>query len=260
MPRFEELVAPSHWRTVDFIADLHLHSGDAATSAAWQCYLHTTPADAVFILGDLFEVWVGDDALAEPDSFEAHCATVLQAAAQHRAVFFMAGNRDFLLGAAFAQQCGIHILTDPTVLQWGVQRLLLSHGDALCLDDVEYQRFRVVARSAPWQQQFLAQPLAQRRVQGRHIRQESEARKQSGAFYADVDSATAIAWLEAATANTLIHGHTHRPAEHVLAPHLSRMVLSDWDLAAQPARAQVLRLDAQGLDRISLIHAQPGGI
>ena len=253
VPQFEELFAPSHWHTVDFLADLHLHPGDLATWAAWQRYLDTTPADAVFMLGDLFEVWVGDDALAEPDSFEAQGAAVLHAAAQRRALFFMAGNRDFLLGSAFAQQCGLHILSDPTVLQWQQQRLLLSHGDALCLDDVAYQRFRAVARNRAWQQQFLAQPLAERRAQARHLRQESEAHKQSGTFYADVDAAAAIVWLEAAKAHTLIHGHTHRPAEHALAPHLSRIVLSDWDLAAQPARAQVLRLDAHGLHRIALV-------
>jgi len=252
VPRFEEFVAPSHWRTVDFIADLHLDPGEPLTWAAWQHYLHTTPADAVVMLGDLFEVWVGDDALAEPGSFESQCATVLKAAAQHRALFFMAGNRDFLVGAAFAQQCGVRILADPTVLQWQQQRLLLSHGDALCLDDVAYQRFRAVARSTAWQQQFLAQPLAERRAQARQLRQESEAHKQSGAFYADVDAPTASAWLQAAQASILIHGHTHRPADHALASHLSRIVLSDWDLAAQPARAQVLRWDAHGLHRVSL--------
>jgi UDP-2,3-diacylglucosamine hydrolase len=142
VPRFEELLAPSHWRTVDFISDLHLHQGDAATVATWQRYLHSTPADAVFMLGDMFEVWVGDDALAEPGSFEAQCAAVLQSAAQQRALFFMVGNRDFLIGSAFARRSSTRLVADPTVLQWAGQRWLLSHGDALCLEDVDYQRFR----------------------------------------------------------------------------------------------------------------------
>jgi UDP-2,3-diacylglucosamine hydrolase len=218
VPRFEELVAPSHWRTVDFLSDLHLQASEPDTLAAWHHYLQTTPADALFILGDLFEVWVGDDALDDPGSFESQACALLQAASRQRALFFLHGNRDFLIGPGFAQHTGATLLHDPTVLVWQGQRLLLSHGDALCLDDVDYQRFRVQARSVQWQEHFLAQPLAQRRAQARGIRAESEARKQSGAVYADVDGPAAIAWLQAARATTLVHGHTHRPAEHALAP------------------------------------------
>ena len=253
VPRFEELAAPSHWRTVDFISDLHLQAVEPATEAAWRHYLQTTPADALFILGDLFEVWVGDDALLEPGSFEAQACTALQEASRRLPVFFMHGNRDFLAGPAFLRHCGITGLQDPTVLCFGGQRAVLSHGDLLCLGDVDYQRFRVQARSAEWQAHFLAQPLAQRRQQARGIRQQSEARKQSGVPYADVDGPTAIAWLQAAHATTLIHGHTHRPAEHALAPGLDRVVLSDWDAAARPPRADVLRLTAAGLERIAIV-------
>ena len=252
VPRFEELIAPSHWRTVDFISDLHLQAGEPATVAAFEQYLENTTADAVFILGDLFEVWVGDDALLEAGSFERTACAALQAAAQRRAVYFMHGNRDFLAGAAFLQHCGITGLPDPTVLVFGGQRYVLSHGDLLCLQDVEYQQFRVQARSAPWQQQFLAQALATRRAQARGIRQESEARKQSGAVYADVDGPAAAAWLLAAGARTLIHGHTHRPADHALAPGLQRVVLSDWDAAALPPRLETLRLSGAGLERLPL--------
>lgn len=253
VPRFEELAAPSHWRTVEFISDLHLQASEPATVAAWQHYLQTTQADALFILGDLFEVWVGDDALLEPGSFEAQGCAALQAAARRLPVYFMHGNRDFLAGAAFLAYCGITGLSDPTVLGFGDQRFLLSHGDLLCLDDVDYQRFRVQARSEAWQTQFLSQPLTTRRAQARGIRQESEARKQSGATYADVDGPAAIAWLQAAQAHTLIHGHTHRPANHALAPGLQRVVLSDWDAAALPARAETLRLSRAGLERIPLV-------
>ncbi len=252
VPRFEELLAPAHWRTVDFISDLHLQAAEPATVAAWRHYLHTTTADALFILGDLFEVWVGDDALTEPDSFEAEGCAPLRAVAQRMPVYFMHGNRDFLAGPAFLARCGITGLADPTVLVFGNQRLVLSHGDLLCLDDMDYQRFRVEARSSAWQQRFLAQSLAQRRQQARGIRQESEARKQSGASYADVDGPAAIAWLQAAQASTLIHGHTHRPADHHLSPDLQRVVLSDWDAAAHPPRAEVLRMTTAGLERIAI--------
>jgi UDP-2,3-diacylglucosamine hydrolase len=253
VPRFEELVAPSHWRTVDFLSDLHLQASEPDTLAAWHHYLQTTPADALFILGDLFEVWVGDDALDDPGSFESQACALLLAASRQRALFFLHGNRDFLIGPGFARHTGATLLHDPTVLVWQGQRLLLSHGDALCLDDVDYQRFRVQARSVQWQEHFLAQPLAQRRAQARGIRAESEARKQSGAVYADVDGPAAIAWLQAARATTLVHGHTHRPAEHPLAPDVRRVVLSDWDAAAQPPRADVLRLTPQGLERIAIV-------
>jgi len=253
VPRFEELAAPSHWRTVDFISDLHLQASEPATVAAFTHYLATTDADALFILGDLFEVWVGDDAIQEPGSFEAEACAALLATAQRLPVYFMHGNRDFLAGEDFLTHCGITGLVDPTVLTFGGQRYVLSHGDLLCLDDVDYQRFRVQARGADWQQRFLSQPLAARRAQARGIRQESEARKQSGMPYADVDGPAAVQWLQAVQARTLIHGHTHRPADHALVPGLQRVVLSDWDAAARPPRAEVLRLSiAQGLERIAI--------
>lgn len=252
VPRFEELIAPSGWRTVEFISDLHLQASEPATVAAFRRYLQTTTADALFILGDLFEVWVGDDAMDEPGSLEAEGCAALHAASQRLPLFFMHGNRDFLAGPAFLKRTGMAGLADPTVLVFGGQRIVLSHGDLLCLDDVDYQRFRLQARSSAWQQAFLAQPLATRRAQARGIRQESENKKQSGAIYADLDTPATIAWLQAAGAGTLVHGHTHRPALHALAPGLNRMVLSDWDAAALPPRLETLRLSVAGLERIAL--------
>lgn len=252
VPRFEELIAPSHWRTVDFISDLHLQASEPATVAAFRHYLQTTPADALFILGDLFEVWVGDDAMDEPGSFEAEGCAALSAASKRLPLYSMHGNRDFLAGPAFLQRTGMVGLADPTVLLFGGQRTVLSHGDLLCLADVDYQRFRVQARSSAWQQAFLAQPLATRRAQARGIRQESEAKKQSGTIYADLDGAATIAWLQAAGASTLVHGHTHRPAQHTLAPGLTRVVLSDWDATALPPRLETLRLSNAGLERLTL--------
>lgn len=242
------LTAPSTWRHIDIISDLHLQPGEPATLALWQHALQTSDADALFILGDLFEVWVGDDVLTPsalpnaPPLFEALCAQTLHATSQRLPVFFMHGNRDFLLGDQAAQACGMTLLSDPTVLVFGAQRWLLSHGDALCLDDTEYMQFRTQVRSAQWQQQFLQQPLPERLALARALRASSEARKQSGAAYADVDTPAALAWLDHAQADTLIHGHTHHPKDHPLAPQRQRVVLSDWDASAVPARAEVLRL------------------
>jgi len=258
-PRIAELTAPANWRVVDFISDLHLQACEPQTVQAWEHYMTHTRADAVFILGDLFEVWIGDDVLAgsEDDAqaarFELHCSRVLQKAGERCAVFFMHGNRDFLFGDAGARACGLRLLADPTAFGFGGQRWLLSHGDALCLDDTDYLQFRAEVRRPGWQQAFLARPLAERRAIAQGLRQESEARKRSDASYADVDTAEAIRWLQSAGAPELIHGHTHKPADHDLGLGLRRRVLSDWDGAASPARAQVLRLSLQSANSPVLV-------
>jgi UDP-2,3-diacylglucosamine hydrolase len=257
------LQAPAHWRLVDFISDLHLQPSEPATVQAWERYMAHTQADAVFILGDLFEVWIGDDVIdaaaqssLDADSFERRCVRVLQAAARQREVFFMHGNRDFLIGSDFIQTCGIRLLDDPTVLGFAGQRWLLSHGDALCLDDTDYMQFRAQVRSPQWQQAFLAKPLAERKAIALSLRQQSEARKQSGAIYADVDAPAAAIWLQAAHSTHLIHGHTHKPADHEFGAGLQRTVLSDWDAAATPPRAQVLRLSLNAQDPAALVRPQ----
>ena len=160
MPRFEELVAPSHWRTVDFLSDLHLQASEPDTLAAWHHYLQTTPADALFILGDLFEVWVGDDALDDPGSFESQACALLQAASRQRALFFLHGNRDFLIGPGFARHTGATLLHDPTVLVWQGQRLLLSHHGKAFRDQLRHVFTRCVAFL---HQRVLANALAQRK-------------------------------------------------------------------------------------------------
>ena len=249
-----ELIAAPTWRAIDFISDLHLQASELATFSAWQQYMQGTPADAVFILGDLFEVWVGDDAL-QSGSFESQCAEVIKQTAGRMPVFFMHGNRDFLVGNSLMLACNTTLLVDPSVLTFNDQRWLLSHGDALCLDDVAYMQFRQQVRSPEWQQAFLAQPLAERQAIARGLRQQSEARKQSGTDYADVDSQAARQLLQAADALILIHGHTHKPAEHDLGDGMRRVVLSDWDADAEPARAEVLRLSADGLQRVPLVYS-----
>jgi UDP-2,3-diacylglucosamine hydrolase len=251
VPPITELQAPASWHAADLISDLHLHAAAPGTFDAWRRYMRETPADAVFILGDLFEVWVGDDAAGEP-GFAADCAAVLQAAAGRAAVFFMHGNRDFLVGDGFLKACRVTLLPDPTVLGFAGQRWLLTHGDALCLADTDYMRFRGKVRAPSWQSEFLSKPLEQRQAIARSLREESAARKRSGAEgYPDVDGTAAAAWLEAADAQVLIHGHTHRPADHELDGR-RRIVLSDWDAASTPPRLEALRLTAVGASRIAL--------
>jgi UDP-2,3-diacylglucosamine hydrolase len=255
-PSFGELRAPASWQVVDFISDLHLCDDTPRGFDAWSRYMHNTPADAVIILGDLFEVWVGDD--AREAGFEARCAEVLRTTAAARGVAFMAGNRDFLVGQAMLSACGVQALQDPTVLVIAGARLLLSHGDALCIDDVEYQQFRVQVRSASWQREFLALPLPERRQRARQMRDQSRQRNAGRAMpqWSDVVAPTAVALMRAADSPVLIHGHTHRPATETLAPGFIRHVLSDWELDHAPAaRAEVLRWQGADLTRLPLSSA-----
>lgn len=247
-----EWLAPASWQAIEFISDLHLHEAGPRTLAAVLAHLRESDADAICLLGDILEVWVGDDVLDEPASPEARLLQALADATRGRWIGYLPGNRDFLFGARALQHCGWHALPDPTLLCAFGQRVLLSHGDALCLDDHDYQRFRAQARDPAWQAQFLARPLDERRAIARQLRDGSEQRKQQVglAGYADVDAAMALAWLTQTHATTLIHGHTHRPGQHTLGPDRQRWVLSDWDLDSPVApRADLLRLSADGLVR-----------
>ena len=239
---------PQHWQRVDFISDLHLDAHEPATFEAWAQHMARTPADALFILGDLFEVWVGDD---NPDPFALQCIAVLKATAQRVPVYFMCGNRDFLVGTDLLKTTGMQGLSDPTVLDLGFAnsgfansatptRILLSHGDALCLDDHDYLTFRAQVRQPEWQATFLAKPLAERQAYACEVRNKSEALKRSHTNYADVDTKAAVDWLKATNAQILLHGHTHKPAMHDLGHGLSRWVLSDWHADATPPRLEVL--------------------
>jgi UDP-2,3-diacylglucosamine hydrolase len=258
-PNFAELQASQSWATVDFISDLHLSESEPATFDAWQRYMVSTNADAVFILGDLFEVWVGDDSIRADLStqlpglnFEERCSLVLQAAGKRLDLFFMHGNRDFLMGESMMNVCNATLMTDPTVLTFQQRRYLLTHGDMLCLADTQYLAFRDIVRQPAWQQTQLAKPLAERQAIGCHMRAESQKNQQNLLEYADIDDAASIAWLEASNAKTMIHGHTHKPANHDLGNGFKRVVMTDWDLKATPNRAEVLQLSNNGLKRTQL--------
>ncbi|MDL2337371.1 MAG: UDP-2,3-diacylglucosamine diphosphatase [Pseudomonadota bacterium] len=245
--------ASADWKTIDFISDLHLADDTPRTFDAFTSYLRHTTADAVFILGDLFEVWVGDDSRHE--GFEARCVDVLCETTSRCVLGFMAGNRDFLVGTDMLKACGVLALSDPTVLIAFGERMMLTHGDALCLSDVSYQRFRNVVRGSAWRNDFLSRPLQERRKAARDIREESERRKREQVVgqYFDVDPAIAVRWMHEAGTSSVIHGHTHMPGSEALAPGFQRHVLTDWDFdhCGDHPRGGVLRWRIDGIKRLS---------
>ncbi len=247
--------APPSWRCIDFISDIHLHEGLPKTTEALGAYLRSTPADAVFILGDLFEAWVGDDMRSQ--AYEAACTQMLAQAGQRLHLAIMVGNRDFLLGPDALQACHAHNMVDPTVLHAFGKTVLTIHGDELCLADASYLKFRAQVRQNAWQQAFLSAPLTVRLAQARQMREASQAHQQGQIKpegYADVDEGNAGAWMQAAGADTLVHGHTHQPQSQAFGlPGGTRHVLSDWDLDHGQPRAEVLRWQATGFERISLV-------
>jgi UDP-2,3-diacylglucosamine hydrolase len=247
------LALPAGCASVEFISDLHLCAALPRTFERWSRYLDETTADAVFMLGDLFEAWVGDDALGE--QFEQACCQALRRASSNRQVCAMRGNRDFLLGNRFFAATGVLELSDPvTVEAWG-SRAVLTHGDALCLADTDYQRFRSEVRGTAWQEAFLAQPLPERLRIAEELRQASRQHQQGRdpVTFADVDPTLAGRWLSDARATVLIHGHTHRPLSEMRTQGWTRHVLSDWDLDdLQTPRAEVLRWTQAGFERRTL--------
>jgi UDP-2,3-diacylglucosamine hydrolase len=232
-----------------FISDLHLQESHPQTAEAFFRFLaeHASHADALYLLGDIFEYWAGDDDLATP--FHQRIIKALRELAEHGvAVYWMAGNRDFLVGQDFAEAAGLRLLPDPHVLTIAGQTIALAHGDAQCTDDLKYMAFRAQVRDPAWQSQFLAMPLAQRKAIIAGLREGSrQAHGEKSYEIMDV-TATAVAALHEATkADTLIHGHTHRPALHESADTgRRRYVLPDWELDAEPARGGWIAIDADG--------------
>lgn len=223
--------------TTLFVSDLHLEAERPAITDLFVRFLRerARAARALYVLGDLFEAWVGDDDPAEPGATVARELRALRDAGVP--LFFLRGNRDFLLGEAYARRAGMRILPDPAVIVLDGRPVLLMHGDLLCTGDTAYQQFRAQTRDPQWQRQFLAQPLPARVAFAQQARARSQAAqdalKAQGMLEAitDADPATVEETLRRYGIDTLIHGHTHRPAIHALdidSRPCRRIVLGDW--------------------------------
>ncbi len=215
-----------------FISDLHLHESRPQITRAFFHFLHaqTHDLEALYILGDFFDAWIGDD---DDAPLNTQVASKLKQLSQHGTrIFLMHGNRDFLLGEKFATDSGAHLIAEGTVINlYGCPTLLL-HGDNLCTDDQDYINFRQQVRSPQWQQQILAQPLAARRALAAQLREKSQAMNSLKAEdILDVAPDEVVRVMREAGVARLIHGHTHRPARHALiitGEPAERIVLGDW--------------------------------
>jgi len=215
-----------------FASDLHLDASRPAIVAQFERFLEKVVpgCDAVYILGDLFEYWVGDDGLALP--FPALVAARLRAAAANTPIHFMHGNRDFMVARGFAEASGVRLIDDPTEVDLYGTRTLLMHGDTLCTGDTAYQAFRAQVRNPAWQQAALTRPVAERLALAESLREKSEGAKQGKAMaIMDVAPDTVAQSFAQSGCTLMIHGHTHRPARHVSnvdGVERVRWVLGDW--------------------------------
>jgi len=237
--------------TTLIVSDLHLDRSHPAITAQFREFLgnEARTATALYVLGDLFEAWLGDD---DPCP---HKAAVIGAFADLTragvALYFMHGNRDFLLGSGFCERTGGALLTDPTVLEVDGRRLLLTHGDALCTDDVPYQKLRALVRDPRLQRRFLGLPIAERTALAGEARQGSQAHTSTQAMaLMDVNDAAVRATFVRAQVDLIVHGHTHRPAIHELTVEgrqCTRIVLGDWYRAGS-----YVRLSAEAVELIEI--------
>lgn len=214
-----------------FLSDLHLHESRPQITELFFNFLKSetvADADSIYILGDLFEFWIGDEASAFPDVITALRSTVDTGIP----VYFMRGNRDFLVGEIFQHESGCVLLEDPTVIELNDLPVLLMHGDTLCTDDHEYQAFRAEVRSSKWQSSVLSMPLTERIAYFQSLRNDSiEAIQEKPAALMDVNGDTVEQVMTEANTRMLIHGHTHRQNIHQLTidgEPASRIVLGDW--------------------------------
>ncbi|MFN3792689.1 UDP-2,3-diacylglucosamine diphosphatase [Massilia sp.] len=230
-----------------FVSDLHLQASHPRTADAFFAFLagRAIHAERLYLLGDIFEYWAGDDDLAEP--FHQQVIAAIRAVSDAgTAVYWLAGNRDFLVGPGFAEAAGLSLLEEPHVITAGGKRIALVHGDAQCTADLKYMAFRAQVRDREWQQHFLGMPLAQRKAVIAGLR-EGSREAQAGKSYEIMDVAPEAvkALFDATQASVIIHGHTHRPALHDTGGRL-RYVLPDWELDTEPRRGGWIALDAEG--------------
>jgi UDP-2,3-diacylglucosamine hydrolase len=233
--------------TTLFISDLHLDAQHPAITDLFCRFLteRAVSADALYILGDLFEAWIGDDDDSELNQTIA-CA-LRQLSETGVALYFIHGNRDFLLGPAYAGRCDMQLLDETTVIDLYGEPTLIMHGDTLCTDDVDYQAFRTQVRTSGWQQQILQLPLEQRRIMALQLREDSRnAGRLKPHDITDVNQHAVQQVMDEQNVLRLIHGHTHRPAIHhfeLVCQHAQRIVLGDW----HGQMGSVLTVDSEGV-------------
>ncbi len=244
---------PIPQRQTFFISDLHLAGERPEINTLFFQFLENIAikAESLYILGDLFDYWLGDDQL-DHDPLARQIADALKILAQGGVnVFFMSGNRDFLIGQRFAAEAGLVILTDPTIINLYGQQILLMHGDTLCTDDVMYQKFRVQTRNTDWINATLASPYEARQQLAQSIRDQSDsAKSQKAEEIMDVAEAAVQQAFREYRYPVLIHGHTHRPATHqyVVDGHeCERWVLADWH-----QHGEYLEVSELGLKRVGI--------
>ena len=239
--------------TAHIVSDLHLRVERPDLTERFAGFLAATAAAGIgmlFILGDLFEYWIGDDDLDDPFNSRV-CSLLRKLADQGTRIFFIAGNRDFLIGDAFARAARIELLPDTVAVGAGDTATLLMHGDTVCTEDLPYQEFRRMVRSKEWQTTFLARPLSERRAEVADLRRRSaEAMLGKTAAIMDANAAAIRAALTSHRCTRLIHGHTHRPGREDIqleSGGAERWVLSDWDTgrgdALEMSAADVRRID-----------------
>ncbi len=237
-----------------FVSDLHLSLQMPGTAAAFFRFLdeHASRVRQLYLLGDVFEYWAGDDDLDDP--FNRQVVSALRRVSDRGvALFWIAGNRDFLAGSDFARAAGATLLPDPTLVEIAGQRLLLLHGDAQCTDDTGYMAFRHQVRQSDWQRAFLARPLAERKAIIAGMREGSrDAQRGKAMAIMDVNGNAIERLFAEHQVRLIIHGHTHRPAMHRTDGGV-RHVLPDWDCEGTAVRGGWLALAADGsLTRVAL--------
>lgn len=231
------------------LSDLHLPPGPSPFREGFRRFLDgpAREAEAVYLLGDLFETWIGDD-LGMQD-YAAEVAQLAALSQQGVKLHFQRGNRDFLVGTDFSELTGVELLPDPYVLDLHGRLTVLSHGDLLCTDDEGYQRWRRFAHNPVAQGIFLAFPRSWRERIAQRLRHRSNSEKRyKPEDIMDVHDTAVSAFFQLSGATRLIHGHTHRPAEHALDGGLERIVLADW----RPERMEYLEVDASGMQRLTV--------
>ncbi|MDD2700872.1 MAG: UDP-2,3-diacylglucosamine diphosphatase [Sideroxydans sp.] len=234
-----------------FISDLHLSETHPRTTEQFLRFLENVApqAEALYILGDLFEYWAGDDDLDTP--FHRRICEALATLPASCKLHIMHGNRDLLMADAFAATCKASLLSDPTLINLYGQATLLTHGDTLCTEDHAYLQFRAMVHNPEWQAQFLAQPLYQRKaIIGQMLLQSSQSKQSKQMEIMDVSNDAVLELLRQYEFPRLIHGHTHRPAMHIHHADghtCERWVLGDWD-----TQANALQIDETGIQQLKL--------